>query len=142
MVPFFELFKEFEIRTWDFKVRQPGGCQTIRHFQKQPSICFRTEWNKRGNFFAIWHVTTACSGAGSVYTVLINARTHVATFTFPVLLHHPQWNEKILKEHSNSYQSDCSKTIYELSIMHHNWHDQVWTFWEKPQKMMFHFFWP
>ena len=45
-----------------------------------------------------------------MYTVLINARTHVATFTFPVLLHHPQWSEKILKKHSNSYQ--FSKTIY------------------------------
>ena len=59
------------------------------------NLAYALEWNKRGNFFAIWHVTTACSGAGSMYIVLINARTHVATFTFPVLLHHPQWNEII-----------------------------------------------
>ena len=43
-----------------------------------------------------------------MYIVLINTRTHVATFTFPVLLHHPQWNEKNLKKHSNSYQSEFS----------------------------------
>ena len=47
-----------------------------------------------------------------MYIVLINARTHVATFAFPVLLQHPQWNEKILKMHSISYQSEFSKTIY------------------------------
>ena len=30
MVPFFELFKEFEIRTWDFKVRQPGQVVDVK----------------------------------------------------------------------------------------------------------------
>ena len=46
--------------------------------------------------------------------VLINARTHVATFAFPVLLHHRKWSEKISEIHTFPSYKKCLIRIDEF----------------------------